>query len=97
MEFKVETSELRKKADGETVKELADFLEEKTGAKVNVISDGILISFDEETHKIPSKTHMRVLLRKFLHQTDLKEDFRVIKAEENVFVMKERKRVKMEE
>lgn len=98
MEFKVETSELRKKANGETVKELAKFLEEKTGAEVDVISDGILLSFDEEeTHKIPLKTHMRVLLRKFLHQTDLKEDFRVIKTEKNVFVVKERKRVKMEE
>lgn len=94
MEYKVETSELRSKADGETVKELAEFLEGKTGGVATVVSDGVLLSLEEETF---SKTSLRVLLRKFLHQTQLKGEFRVISGGEDKYVLKERKESPAEE
>lgn len=79
--------ELRNKANGETVKELMSFLEDRIDVEVKVVGDKI--TMDEEN--APSKAYLRVLIRKFLHQTDLKEDFRVISSKENVFTIKERK------
>jgi hypothetical protein len=79
--------ELRDKANGETVKELMSFLEDRIDVEVKAAGDTITI--DEEN--APSKAYLRVLIRKFLHQTDLKEDFRVISSKENVFTIKERK------
>jgi len=79
--------ELRDKANGETVKELMSFLEDRIDVEVKVVGDKI--TMDEEN--TPSKAYLRVLIRKFLHQTDLKEDFRVISSKENVFTIKERK------
>jgi len=79
--------ELRDKADGETVKDLMSFLEDRLGAEVKVV--GGKITIDEEN--TPSKAYLRVLIRKFLHQMELKEDFRVILSKENVFTIKERK------
>jgi len=87
----IKISELRGTND-ENVKDLAEFLENRAGAKVDVTSGEIALNF-EEGKKIPSRAHLRVLLRKFLHQADLKEDFRVISGRENVFIIKERKRV----
>ena len=79
--------ELRDKANGETVKELISFLEDRIDVEVKAAGDTIAI--DEEN--TPSKAYLRVLIRKFLHQTDLKEDFRVISSKENIFTIKERK------
>jgi len=79
--------ELRDKANGETVKELMSFLEDRIDVEVKAAGDTITI--DEENG--PSKAYLRVLIRKFLHQADLKEDFRVISSKENVFTIKERK------
>jgi hypothetical protein len=84
----INISELRGKND-EKVKTLAEFLENKAGAKVEVTSGEITLNFKEG--KKNSKSHLRVLLRKFLHQEELKEDFRVILGKENVFIIKERK------
>jgi len=85
----IKISELRAIND-ENVKNLAEFLENRVGAKVDVTSGEIALNF-EEGKKIPSRAHLRVLLRKFLHQAELKEDFRVISGKENVFIIKERK------
>ena len=79
--------ELRDKANGETVKDLMSFLEDRLGAEVKVV--GGKITINEEN--APSKAYLRVLIRKFLHQVELKEDFRVISSKENVFTIKERK------
>ena len=79
--------ELRDKADGGTVKDLIKFLEDRIDAEVKVA--GREITIDEEN--APSKAYLRVLIRKFLHQMELKEDFRVISSKENVFTIKERK------
>jgi hypothetical protein len=89
--FVIKISELRGIND-ENVKNLAEFIEKRTGAKVDVTSGEITLNFEEEK-KIPSRAHLRVLLRKFLHQAELKEDFRVISGKENVFIIKERKYV----
>jgi len=85
----IKISELRGMND-ENVKNLAEFLENRAGAKVDVTSGEIALNF-EEGKKIPSRAHLRVLLRKFLHQAELKENFRVISGKENVFIIKERK------
>ena len=90
----IKISELRGKND-ENVKELADFLKDKADGKVDVTSDEISLNF-EEGKKIPSRAYVRVLLRKFLHKAELKEEFRVISGKENVFVIKERKRAEEE-
>jgi hypothetical protein len=84
--------ELRDKANSETVKELMSFLEDRINVEVKAAGDTITI--DEENG--PSKAYLRVLIRKFLHQADLKEDFRVISSKENVFTIKERKEAREE-
>ena len=85
----IKISELRGE-DEENVKDLAEFLESRAGATVDVTSDEITLKY-EEGKKAPSKSYLRVVLRKFLHKTELKEEFRVISGKENVFIIKERK------
>ncbi len=95
MRIPIEISELRKGADGDTVKGLADFLEERLeGFEVEMTGSEIALSYEEEDKQL-SRPHLRVLLRKFLHREDLKE-FRVIGGRENAFVIK-RKRLATEE
>jgi len=85
----IEISELRKTADGDTVKELADFLEERLkGVEVDMTGSEIILNYEKE--KPFSRSHLRTLLRKFLHKMELK-DFRVIAGRENAFVIKEKK------
>ena len=87
----IEISELRKSADGDTVKELADFLEEKLeGVEIDTTGSEIILSYEEE-EKPFSRSYLRTLLRKFLHKLELKEDFRVISGGENVFMIKTRR------
>lgn len=88
----VEVRELRDRGNGETVKDLIDFLKDKIGAGVKVVSDEI--TMDEDF--TPSKAYLRVLIRKFLHQAELKENFRVVSSKENVFTIKERKEIREE-
>jgi len=94
----IEISEMRKSADGDTVKELADFLNEKLGGvEVDMTGSEVILSFEEENARPRiSRSHLRTLLRKFLHKAEL-EDFRVIAGKENSFVIKERKLIGAEE
>jgi len=85
----IKISELRDKND-ENVNDLAEFLEAKVDAKINVASSEITLDY-ENRGEVPSKAYLRVLLRKFLHRTELKEQFRVISGRENDFIIKERK------
>jgi hypothetical protein len=85
----IEIAELRDK-HGEEPKELADFLNSKVKAKINVGDREISLT-SEEKGKILSKNYVRVLLRKFLHKNELKDEFRVIAGKENILVIKERK------
>lgn len=86
----IKISELRSEEGDKTVKELAEFLEKKLSVKVEVTSGGITLSY-EEGNEIPSRAYLRVLLRKFLHQAELKEWFRVISGAERAFVIKARR------
>lgn len=85
----IEISKLRKSTDGDTVKELADFLEEKMkDLEVDMTGSEIILSYEEE-EKPFSRPYLRTLLRKFLHKSELK-DFRVIAGRESAFIIKER-------
>jgi len=86
----IKISELRKEND-ENVKDLAEFLEGRVEAKIEVAGGEITLNY-ENKEEVPSKTYLRVLLRKFLHKAELKEEFRVISGRENVFIIKERKK-----
>lgn len=82
---KVDVSELKNEGS-DVIKELTDFLEEKTKAKANALTDAITIEGESVT-----KAYLRVLLKKFLHQTDLKGYYRVISGAENSLIIKGRK------
>ena len=84
----VDVSELRS-FDDDCIKVLADFLEGRLDATVVLAKKEVTLEFEEG--KEASRSCLRLLLRKFLHRADLKEDFRVISGGENSFVMKERK------
>lgn len=85
----IQISELRGK-NAEKIRDLAEFLKSKVDAKIDVAGNEIILNY-EEVKERPPKTYIRVLLRKFLHKTELKEQFRVISGKENVFIIKERK------
>jgi hypothetical protein len=85
----IKISELRDK-DEENVEDLAEFLEGRADATVDITSDELTLKY-EEGKKGPSRSYLRVLLRKFLHKAELKEEFRVISGKENLFIIKERK------
>lgn len=87
VEIKVDASEL--KGEGkEVIKELADFLKEKTKAEVTTESEVVTVKGEGAA---VSKKYLRVLVKKFLHQQELKEYFRVIADEEDTLKVKERK------
>jgi hypothetical protein len=85
-EIKINISEL--KSEGEdVVKELAEFIKEKTNAEVDTATDSITVKGEERN---VSKKYLRVILKKFLHQMELKDYFRVISHEDSLMV-KEKK------
>lgn len=85
-EARINISELKSEGS-EVVKDLATYLKEKTGAKVETGTDDVVIKTDDV--KV-SRTYLRVLLRKFLHKKELEEYFRVIGGKENSLVIKGR-------
>lgn len=90
-EFLIEMSDLRDMHSDKSVEDLAKFLEGKMNAKVDVSGNKITITY-EKVENAPPKKYLRVLLRKFLHKTELKEDLRVISSSphENMYVVKKR-------
>jgi hypothetical protein len=87
VEMKIDASEL--KGEGkEVINELADFLKEKTNAEVTVESEKVTVKGEGAA---VSKKYLRVLVKKFLHQQELKEYYRVIADEEDTLKVKERK------
>lgn len=86
-EIKIDMSELKSEGS-DLIKELAEFLKEKTKAEVETATDEIIVKGEG---KATSKKYLRVLLRKFLHQVELKEHFRIIGGKENTLVVKEKK------
>jgi hypothetical protein len=86
-EIRIDISELKSEG-GEAIKELSEFLEEKTKVEVETTSDEIIVKAEE---KAVSRAYLRVLLRKFLHKHGLKDYFRVIHGKENALMVKEKK------
>jgi hypothetical protein len=84
----IEVSELRD-FDDACIKELTDFLEEKLEGKIASSKKEVTLEFEEG--KETSRSNMRLVLRKFLHRANLREEFRVISGGENSFIMKEKK------
>lgn len=86
-EIKIDISEL--KAEGnDVIEELTDFIKGKTNVEVEKGANEIVIKTDE---KSISKQYIRVLLKKYLHRSELKEYFKVIGCKENVLLVKEKK------
>lgn len=86
-ETKINISELKGEGS-DVIKNLVAFLKEKTKAEIDTATDTITVKGEG---KNISKKHMRVLMRKFLHQFELKDYFRVIGDEENTLMVKEKK------
>jgi hypothetical protein len=82
---KIDISELKSEG-GDVVKELAQLIREKTKANVETATDNIIV---KDEGKTVSRTYLRLLLRKFLHQQGLKDYFRVIGGKENTLIVKE--------
>jgi len=87
MEIKVNASEL-KREKGDVLKDLADFLKEKTSANVTTAAEEITVTGEGDA---VTKKYVKVLLKKFLHQQTLKENYRIIMDEDNVLKVKERR------
>lgn len=86
-ETRIDISELKSEG-GDVIKELAEFLEEKTKAEVETATNEIIVKGEGKTI---SQKYLRVLLRKFLHKVELKDYFRVIGGKENTLIVKEKK------
>jgi hypothetical protein len=86
-ETKIGISELKSEG-GDTIKDLAEFLKERTMAEVETVTDEIIVKGEG---KAVSKPYLRVLLRRFLYQNELKDDYRVIGGKENSLMIKARK------
>jgi len=90
----VDIHELRNKSGNEAIEDLSVFLKEKLGTETDVSSDEISLETERESkqgNKALTRPYVRVLLKKFLHKTELEEDFHVIAGKENSFVIKETK------
>ena len=86
-ETRINISEFKNEGS-DVIKDLTTFLKEKTNAEVEAGTDELVIKGKET--KV-SRTHVRVLLKKFLHQKELKEYFRVIGGKENTLIVKGKK------
>jgi len=86
-ETRINISELKSEGS-DLIKELAEILEEKTKAEVETTTDAIIVKGEG---KNVSKKNLRVLLRKFLHKKELKDNYRVIGGKENTLMVKEKK------
>ena len=84
----IDVSDLRS-YEGECVKDLSSFLEKRLEGTVTATKKEITVAFEEG--KEASRSCLRLLLRKFLHQADLSEELRVISGGENSFTIKEKK------
>ncbi len=86
-ETRIDISELKSEGS-DLIKELVEFLKEKTKVDVEKLVDEVIVKDEEKT---VSRSYLRVLLRKFLHKQELKDYFRVIGGKENTLIVKERK------
>jgi len=92
-ETKIEISELKTEDSG-LIKELVKYIEEKTNAKVETGTADITVKGEDRT---ASRIYLRVLLRKFIHSKDLREQFRITGGKDNALIVKEKKVYEEEE
>jgi hypothetical protein len=85
-ETRINISEI-KSEESSLIRELTDFLKEKTEAEVETTTDAIVVKSED---KNVSRKYVRVLLKKFLHKNELKEYFRIISTEETLTVKKKK-------
>ncbi len=83
--IRIDISELKNEGN-ELIKELEDFLKEKTGGEIAVSANEVTVSHEEEPL---SRKHIRVLLRRFLHKTDLRDYYKIIGGKEDALIVKE--------
>jgi len=93
----IDINDLRSKTGNEAVEDLTAFLKEKLGTEIDVSTSELSLDTEKAKAKKVSRVYMRVLLKKFLHRTELKEDYHVIAGKENSLVIKETKIPKEEE
>lgn len=86
-EIRIDITELKSEGS-DLIKELAEFIKQKTGSEVETAMDEIIVKNEEENVK---RKYLRVLLKKFLHKNELKDYFRVIGGKEETLIVKERK------
>lgn len=87
VETRIGISELKKEGS-DTIEELNEFLKKRTEAEIRTETNEIIIEDKEGT---PSRLHVRLLVRKFLHNKELKDYYRVIGGKENTLTVKEKK------
>jgi hypothetical protein len=93
VEMKIDASEIKNEGK-DIIKNLADFLKEKTNAEVTTEAEKVTVKGEGEA---VSKKYLRVLVKKFLHKQELKEYYRVIADDEDTLKVKERKLYEEEE
>ncbi|NWG10620.1 60S ribosomal protein L22 [Candidatus Bathyarchaeota archaeon] len=93
VETRINISELKSEGS-EVINQLTDFLKEKAKVEVETTADAIIVKGEG---KNVSKKHLRILLKRFLHQNELKDYFRVIGEKENTLMVKEKKTAEEEE
>ena len=86
-EIRIDITELKSEGS-DLIKELAEFIKQKTESEVETTMDEIIVKNEEENVK---RRYLRVLLKKFLHKNELKDYFRVIGGKEETLIVKERK------
>ena len=87
VEVKVDASKTKGEAS-DILTQLAAFLKEKTGGEVT--NDGGDMVVKTEAKGV-NKKYVKVLLNKFLHHNELKENYRVIAGEEDTLTINERR------
>ncbi len=85
----VDVSELRR-VDSEEVEELKKFLKDRLKVEIDVVDREMTLK-PAEKGELPTKDYLRVLLKKYLHKAELKEELRVIAGKEDTLIIKERK------
>lgn len=87
MEVKVDASDIKGEKDN-IIKNLADFLKDKTSA--DVVTEGEKVTVKGEGDAV-TKKYVKVLLKKFLHKQELTDTFRVIMDKDDTLKVKERR------
>lgn len=87
--FVIDIAELRS-AYSDEVGGLEKFLKEKIKAEIDV-SDREITLKPGEKGEFLTKDYLKVLLKKYLHKSELKEEFRIIAGQENTLIIKGRK------